>query len=171
MKTIVKILLSLLALISCKKDVNEQNISGYNCINNNCISVETNATYNTLAECQLECKTTTQKQGSVSITLNWDIKRYCELNTWYPCWDVVVGLGYSQTEVNNEAYFNHKELPEPGIYNVVNLPVGTYYYRAKKTIRQSCVLGTGPCGPPAPVIKSGTFTITSNYNKTISVSL
>ncbi len=110
--------------------------------------------------------------GSVTITLNWDIKRYCGANIWWPCWDVVVGLGYNQSEVDQEAYFIHKFLSEPSTFTVTNLAPGTYYYRAKKTVRQGCYLsGDHFCDIPPPVIKSGKFTIFSSVTTKLSVSL
>ncbi|MCJ7447726.1 MAG: hypothetical protein MUO72_08535 [Bacteroidales bacterium] len=110
------------------------------------------------------------KPGSVSITLNWDIEWTCKFVTYYPCWDVKVGLGYSQSDVDNEAYFKHKDLSEPGTYTATGLAPGIYFYKAKKTIRQTCSIGLF-CSIPDPVIKTGEFIITSNDTTTFSVSL
>ena len=115
--------------------------------------------------------TPTPLPGEVSIVLSWDINRYCQLSKYFPCWDVVVGLGYSQSDVDKEAYFNSKSLSEPGTYNATNLAPGDYYYRAKKTIRTNCIIGDVCPAPAAPTIKSGKFTIHSNLTTSISVAL
>ncbi|HUX56461.1 MAG TPA: hypothetical protein VMV77_05775 [Bacteroidales bacterium] len=179
MKKMKKLLFLILIVFLFSCDEGEKNQSGYNCVNGQCTATFENPTYLTLQDCQTVCGISVPTQpkpgsvspGSVSITLSWDIKRYCNIVwTLSPCWDVMVGLGYSQTDVDKEAYFNHKDLSEPGIYTVTNLAPGVYYYRAKKTIRTSCVSANG-CPAPPPVIKSGKFTITSNKTISISVSL
>jgi hypothetical protein len=110
--------------------------------------------------------------GSVSITLNWDITWTCQFVNAFPCWDVKVGLGYSQSDVDKEAYFNHKDLSEPGTYTATGLAPGTYFYKAKKTIRQTCSFPLGVfCTIPDPVIKTEEFIITPNDTTTFSVSL
>lgn len=166
------IFLVILISFSCAK----KNKSGYNCNNGNCEASFDNPTYLNLQDCQSACgggttPSTTAKYGSVTIILNWDTHRRCDLNDWQPCWEVLVGLGNNQSEVNKESYFNHKALSAPGTYTVSNLAVGTYYYGAKKTILEDCVRGGSQfCGTVAPTVKSGSFLVKSAITTSVSVS-
>lgn len=120
----------------------------------------------------LSLNTLAPAPGAVTITFNWDIHRKCEANDWFPCWDVVAGLGYSQSDIDKEAYFNHKELSSPGTYSTTNLPPGTYFYKAKKTIRFGCyITGDKFCGVPNPVIKTGSFQVNSNQTTSLTVNM
>jgi len=165
------LLLFLVFLFSCVEDKTN---SGYNCEDGDCIASFDNPTYLTLQDCKSSCGTGTEpviKPGAVTFTLSWDVKRTCGNNVWFPCWDVDIGVGYSQSDVDKEAYFNHKSLSDVGTFTVTNLPPGTYYYRAKKTIRQTCFNWTTGCEAPPPIVKSGKFTITSDRTTSISVTL
>jgi hypothetical protein len=167
------VFLTILIGFSCIKNKN----SGYNCENGNCVASFDNPTYLNLQDCKSLCggsiiPPNSTKPGAVTITLNWDIHRKCDLNDWYPCWDVLVGLGYNQSDVNNESYFNHKDLSAPGSYTVTNLTPGAYYYGAKKTIRSNCYqAGTQFCGIIAPTTKSGSFQVKSDITTSVTASL
>lgn len=137
--------------------------AGYNCVSGNCVSVSSNAQYSTLSACQSACAN--NRPGGVAITASWTTS-YVNCN---PAYTVVIGLGYSSTDVANETYFAQSGniLYSPANYTNSNLAPGTYYYKAKKTYRASfCAPGNGT--PPA-VTKSGAFTITSYQLTNVNV--
>ncbi len=134
---------------------------GYNCSSGNCISVTSGAQYSTLSACQSACGGGT---GTVVITATWTTT-YVSCN---PAYTVVIGLGYTSTDVANEAYFaqSGSNLYSPATYTNSTLAPGTYYYKAKKTYNAS-TCGTGQ-GIPPTVTKSGAFTITAGQTTTVN---
>ncbi|MBM3911441.1 MAG: hypothetical protein FJ350_00345 [Sphingomonadales bacterium] len=148
------ILLLLVFTFTIVNGCKEKEQSGYNCNNGNCTPVFENPQYLTLSDCHNACA----NKGEVAITASW--------NTWYvncqQAYTVVIGLGYSSTDVANETYFaqSGSTLYSPSNYTVSNLAPGTYYYKAKKTYRSNyCAPSNGP--PPPVVTKTGAFTITA----------
>lgn len=102
------------------------------------------------------------RNGYVRIGASWN-NTYLNCNPAYSC---VIGLGYSSTDVANEAYFYSVN----GGGLTKTLPVGTYYYKATKTYNlSSCGCGRPPC--PKPVSKSGSFTITADQTTNVSFQL
>lgn len=137
--------------------------AGYNCVNGYCASVTSNAQYPTFAICQSNCGSTSY--GQVDIITSWT-KSYGSCNYAY---SVVIGLGYTSTDVANEAYFANsgQQINSPTTYNQGNLKAGIYYYKAKKTYNASSC-GTGQ-GIPPTVIKSGSFTIIAGQKTSVNV--
>jgi hypothetical protein len=144
-KTIIISLLAcaLITITNCKKKSTQNNTS------NNSTTVPTNTT------------TTT---GKVVITASWN-------STYVMCtgaYNTVIGLGYSSTDVANEAYFAQSNYTGSSAnFSKDLLAPGVYYYRAKKTYN-STKCGTGQGIPPV-VTKSGAFTITAGQTTTVSV--
>lgn len=168
--------------------------AGYNCVSGNCVSVTSNAQYSTLSACQSSCNssitgyncnsgycgsTTGTAQystysacqsacgnGSVNISASWN-STYVNCT---PAYSVTIGLGYSSTDIANEAYFytSGVGLNSP-LTMTKSLSPGTYYYKGKKTYNSSSC-GTGQ-GVPATVVKSGSFTITSGQTSYVSFQL
>ena len=113
----------------------EEKNSGYNCDNGSCLATFNNPTYLTLQDCQSICGTsgtttnpTQPKTGAVSITLSWSNSSYT-----YTTDKVIIGLGYTSTDVTNGAYFEQKTYYTPSTYTKNNLNAGTYYYKATRT--------------------------------------
>jgi hypothetical protein len=135
---------------------------GYNCNSGNCVSVSNGAQYSTLNACQSACGVSSI--GTVQITATWTTTYvYCNL-----AYTVVIGLGYTSTDVANEAYFAQSGgyVNSPVTYTNSSLASGTYYYKAKKTYNAN-TCGTGQGIPPI-VIKSGAFTITDGQTTTVN---
>lgn len=109
-----------------------------------------------------------KKPGKVTIKATWS-----NPSPWNLCkypYTVVIGLGYSSTDVANEAFFSQSSyFVSPANYTKDGLAPGTYYYRAKKTYNASSC-GTGQ-GIPQTVIKSGAFTIKEGKTHTENISL
>lgn len=147
----------------CQAGCGSASTAGYNCNSGTCTSVTTGAQYSTLAACQAACAVS---NGTVEISASWT-SIYSNCNSAYT---VVIGLGYTSTDVANEAYFAQSggvSLP-PTTYRNSSLPPGNYYYKAKKTYNYHC--GTPQYIPPV-VTKSGSFTITSGQTTTMFVGL
>jgi hypothetical protein len=107
--------------------------------------------------------------GSVKISATWSNPA-----PWNACnvpYSVVIGLGYSSTDVTNESYFGSSSfVNSAATLEWGGLSPGVYYYGAKKTFNAS-VCGTGQGIPPA-VKKSGSFTIVAGQTTSVtSVSL
>ncbi len=136
--------------------------SGYNCVSGNCVPVSSNAQFPNLSLCQSVCASPV---GGVIITTSWT-------STYFSCfnaYNVSFGLGYTSTDVANEAYFaqSGNYISTPVTYSKGNLAPGTYYYKAKKVFRTS-LCGTGQ-GVPITVTKSGAFTIIGGQNTSINI--
>ncbi len=108
--------------------------------------------------------TTNTSTGKVVITASWN-------STYVMCtgaYNTVIGLGYSSTDVANEAYLAQSNYTGSSAnFSKDLLAPGVYYYRAKKTYN-STKCGTGQGIPPV-VTKSGAFTITAGQTTTVSV--
>lgn len=90
-----------LTLADCKSDCGSStNSSGYNCSNGTCIKVTKNAQFENLTLCQNNCQN--NSPGSVEISAVWTTN-YVNCN---PAFTVVIGFGYTSTDVANEAYFS-----------------------------------------------------------------
>ena len=83
--------------------------------------------------------TTNTSTGKVVITASWN-------STYVMCtgaYNTVIGLGYSSTDVANEAYFAQSNYTGSSAnFSKDLLAPGVYYYRAKKTYN-STKCGTG----------------------------
>lgn len=103
--------------------------------------------------------------GTVKIMASWTSKFiYCN-----PAYTVVIGLGYSSTDVANDAYFAQTSSQGSSLtYTKDNLTAGTYYYKAKKTYKIS-TCGNPQGGAPSDVTKLGAFTIIAGQTTTINV--
>jgi len=104
--------------------------------------------------------TGTDTPGYVSILVSFtEEKGMCNY-----AWNVVIGLGYSSTDVANEAYFqSNRSINSPAGISA-SLDPGIYYYKAKKTYNLSTCGGTDQ----PSTSKSGSFTITSEETTNIS---
>ncbi len=107
--------------------------------------------------------TTNTSTGKVVITASWN-------STYVMCtgaYNTVIGLGYSSTDVANEAYFAQSNYTGSSAnFSKDLLAPGVYYYKAKKTYN-STKCGTGQGIPPV-VTKSGAFTITAGQTTTVN---
>lgn len=161
MKSKMLILLLLFA-ISCVEGEKE---SGYNCDNGQCVATFENPTYLTLQDCQSVCGSTgnntpeVPKTGTVKISLNWQYS--------YSSGSTLIGLGYSSTDIANNAFFVSKTYYVPDTFSQSNLAPAIYYYKAKRTFTAND--GQGPY--TKVVEKSGSFTIKSAQVTQISVNL
>jgi len=166
MKTHFTYLIFLLfVLFSCDKPKEGQ--MGYTCIDGNCVAVYDDPEYFTLEDCLLVCgknNTPEPKPGSVSIYLSFNVN----YGGCIPGWTVVIGLGYSSTDIANDAFFCSQSYTSPNTFKKDKLDPGTYYYKATKTYNISC--GTGQ-GIPSPVTKSGSFIIEPSKTTLLSVNL
>lgn len=150
---------------SCVKDEDK---SGYNCVNNKCTATFENPTYLTLQDCQAACSSSTTnppstvKNGTASLHVIWN--HMCAATQFY--FTVTVGLGYTSTDVANNAFFTSKKLTVPGVdWNISDLKPAIYYYKATKSA------GSEHCPPTTVTIKSGSFTIESGKTTSITVNL
>jgi len=110
--------------------------------------------------------------GTVTFTIS---QCQCILQPSYKCIYHNLGLGYSSTDIANNAFFqstsNSKNTSDTYSYT---LNVGTYYYKA--TAKNECsnqVDCSYPCGygQLETKTKSGAFTIEANKTINVSISL
>jgi hypothetical protein len=103
--------------------------------------------------------------GSVTIRVTWSNPL-----PWSACnvpYSVVIGLGYSSTDVVNESYFGSNSfVHSAATLEWGGLSPGVYYYGAKKTYNAS-ICGTGQ-GIPPTVKKTGSFTIVAGQTTSIT---
>jgi len=160
MKQTIFIFIIIIILISCKRDT--KTFPGYICNNGQCTAVDKDPKYLTLQDCKSECGTSGPTQpstGSVSISLNWTYS--------YSSGTTVIGLGYTSTDVANNAFFVSKTYTTPSTFGYSNLTPAVYYYKATR----SFTINNGG-GPIAQKIeKSGSFTISSGKTTSLSVDL
>jgi hypothetical protein len=164
MKT--KILFVILCIgFSCGKDENK---SGYNCVNNECIATFDNPRYLTLQDCQTACGTSgtnipppSTKPGS--IYFNVTFSTICQVLPIGITTNVVdLGYGYSSTDVTNDAYIQSWKIKESQkTFIASDVKPGIYYYKAKKSSTDS------KC---ATVIKTGTVTVNSGKITSVTIS-
>lgn len=110
-----------------------------------------------------------QLSGVVSISATWS-------GDQGPCfarYECTIGLGYSSTDIGNEAYFARGDLQTGNkVYNYSkkDLSPGTYYYRVKVVYvkRSNCDSDSEYFNPK---IKSGAFDIIGGETTTIRVHL
>ena len=162
MKLTIIILTMITILFSCKKD--KESFPGYICNNGQCVAVEKDPKYLTLQDCKLECGTsgtnpTPPKTGSVSLNLSWTYS--------YSSGIVEIGLGYSSTDVANNALFVSTTYTTPTTFSRSNLAPAIYYYKAKRSFTTNN--GSGPVAQK--IEKSGSFTISSGKTTSITVNL
>lgn len=156
-----------LSLSDCKSDcgTNSGVKAGFVCRDGDCYPAQTNAQYSTLSACQQSA--CAKEPGFVQITASWNTK----YNNCNSAFTVIIGLGYTSTDVTNEAFFAKSGgmISSPGTYSKNYLAPGKYYYKASKTFNKSV------CGsyqtPPAVVTKNGSFTITAGKTTNISIDL
>lgn len=147
-------------LFSCSSDT--ENFPGYKCISGKCTAVDKDPTYLTLQDCKSECGTTTTtppKNGSVSISLSWTYS--------YSSGIAEIGLGYSSSDISNNAFFVSRSYSTPSTFTQSNLAPGLYYYKAVRTFTTND--GSGPVS--RKIEKSGSFTINSVKTTSITVGL
>jgi hypothetical protein len=108
--------------------------------------------------------TTTTPQGKVTLKASWT-KSYKSCTYAYT---TKIGLGYTSTDVVNEAYFAESGGDVDGslTYTKDALAPGIYYYQAKKSYNTNC--GTGQ-GIPTTVTKKGSFTVASGSTTVVEI--
>jgi hypothetical protein len=151
-------------LSECQKSCgNTTNTSGYNCVNGNCTYVSSNAQYKTLSECQKSC--VDNRPGKVTFSASWT-NYLCRQNPIFYQYSVEVGIGYSSTDVSNNAFFASYEPWNTSslTWTRDNLSPGVYYYKA---IKRSNNCGTGT--KQVVNTKSGSFTITAGQTTSVNI--
>ena len=176
MKNIILYLILIVFIsVSCKTEEDSSD-GGYSCIDGSCTANFNNPDYLTLEDCMSLCgnsqsnnntnnnsgNVTNTSPGKVTITATW-IRKYVACD---PGYIVTIGLGYSSSDVANQAFFatSGNDSYPPASYSK-QLEPGTYYYSVKKTYKMYC--GTGQ-GVPPDVVKNGAFTITGGNTTTIN---
>ncbi len=89
------------------------------------------------------------------------------------CWDVNGGLGYSSTDVANNAFFEtvhasgvqHQSKMDYNCSFKGSLPAGLYYYKVTLSY-DAAACGSGS-GAPADDVRLGSFTIDANGIKSV----
>ena len=148
---------------SCVKDEDK---SGYNCVNNECIATFDNPTYLTLQDCQTACVIGSinppagTKTGTIYLYVPVSSCSY-DYNNFSV--SVTVGFGLSSTDVANDSYFYSKKFNLSGSVTLRDIQPGTYYYKAvRKSTNDKCAF--------LNTTKSGPFTVKSGQTCNVTIS-
>jgi hypothetical protein len=157
------LLLSLIAVISCKKQEPEtiivQEKRGYICVNNSCQYVEDGAQYVTLLDCKSVCADKRPGTATIKSTFVYSYSYSVTTSFAYTADDVAIGAFFhEQSDVGNSNNFQNVKTFE---CTKGNLLPGTYYYQVKLFTYSSSY----------PTYKTGVFTIKPGETNTLELTM